>query len=90
MRPAFNSIRIKHITRLQLGLSHLREHKFKHDFQDSINPLYNCGHGTESTTHFLLHCALLVRERSTISSTLSSPFCANTDSILTQTLLFWQ
>ena len=49
---------VKVITRLRLGLSYLREHKFKHNFQDSINPLCNCGHDTESTTHFLLHCPL--------------------------------
>ena len=40
------------ITRLRLGLSHLREHKFKHNFQESLNPLCNCGHSIESTTHF--------------------------------------
>ena len=34
---------IKLITRLRLGLSHLREHKFKHSFQDTIDPLCNCG-----------------------------------------------
>ena len=34
---------IKLITRLRLGLSHLREHKFKHNFQESLNPLCNFG-----------------------------------------------
>ena len=29
---------LKHLTRLRLGLSHLREFEFKHNFQDSINP----------------------------------------------------
>ena len=29
---------IKLITRLRLGLSHLREHKFKHGFQDTVHP----------------------------------------------------
>ena len=33
---------LKFVTRLRLGLSHLREHKFKHSFQDSINPLCTC------------------------------------------------
>ena len=28
---------IKFITRFRLGLSHLRDHKFKHSFQDTIN-----------------------------------------------------
>ena len=47
---------IKHLTRLRLGLSHLREHKFKHNFQDSINPLCSCEGDIETTEHFFLHC----------------------------------
>ena len=46
IRPATNSVYnchnpkgIKLITRLCLGLNHLREHKFKHNFQESLNPL---------------------------------------------------
>ena len=38
---------IKLLSRLRLGLSHLREHKFKHNFQDSLNPFCNCGKGEE-------------------------------------------
>ena len=30
---------MKLITRLHVGLSHLREHKFKHSFQDILNPI---------------------------------------------------
>ena len=30
---------IKMVTRLRLGLSHLREHKFKHSFRDTLNSL---------------------------------------------------
>ena len=77
--------------RFRIGLSHLREHKFKHNFQDSINPLCNCGHDIESATRFLLHCPLFFNERSTFFSTLSSFDCnllGNTDSALAQTLLF--
>ena len=33
---------IKLLTRLPLGLSHLREHKFNHNFQDTINPSCSC------------------------------------------------
>ena len=46
---------IKFPTRLRLGLSYLREHKFKYSFQDSLNPLCKCSNQVESTTHFLLH-----------------------------------
>ena len=77
--------------RLRLGLSHLREHKFKHKFKESLNHLCNCGHGIESTIHFFLHCPLFTNERYTLLSTLSSIACNllnNTDFILTKTLLF--
>ena len=77
--------------RFRLGLCHVREDKFKLNFQCSINPLCNCGHDIESTTHYLLYCPLVVNETSTFFSTLSSFDCNlldNTDSTLTQTLLF--
>ena len=35
-----DTIGIKLITRLRLGFSHLREHKFKHNFRDMLNPLF--------------------------------------------------
>ena len=44
------------LTRLRLGLSHLKEHRFKHNFQNPINPLCSCSLKIESTFHFLLHC----------------------------------
>ena len=59
----FNTKGIKYLTRLRLGLSHLREHKFKHGFLDSLNPICNCGLDIESTCHFLLHCPNFVNER---------------------------
>ena len=46
------------LTRLRLGLSHLNEHRFNHNFDiDScINPLCSCSLEVESTKHFFLHC----------------------------------
>ena len=82
---------IKLITRLRLGLSHLREHKFKHTFQDTINPLCNCSQDIESSTHFFLHCPFFINERRTLLSTvrtLDSKLLDCTDYDLTQTLLF--
>ena len=63
---------IKFITRLRLCLSHLREHKFKHSFQDTMNPLCNCGQGIESSTNFFIHCPFFVNERRTLLSTIRS------------------
>ena len=53
---------VKLLTRLRLGLSHLRDHKFKHSFQDSLNPICNCGTDVETTTHYRLHCPLFSDE----------------------------
>ena len=39
---------VKLLTRLRLSLSHLREHKFKHGFQDSLKPICTCGNDIET------------------------------------------
>ena len=57
---------------LKLDKNHLREHKFKHDFQDTLNPLCSCGNDAESTEHFLLHCPQFVNERRSLLSTLGN------------------
>ena len=49
-------IGLKLLTRFRLGLSHLNEHKFRHNFQDFLNPLCSCILEIEDTTHYLLHC----------------------------------
>ena len=46
---------IKLLTRLRLTYSHLNEHKFRHNFNDTINPMCNCSGATETTLHYLLH-----------------------------------
>ena len=47
---------LKLITRLRLGLSHLGDHKFRHNFQHWVSPMHSCGQDIKTTTHFLLHC----------------------------------
>ena len=51
-----NPYGIKLSTRLRLGLSHLRDHKFRQCFQDTKNPLCDCGNDTETITHSFLYC----------------------------------
>ena len=62
---------LKLITRLRLGLSHLRFHKFKHSFQDTLNPICNCG-TVETTIHYLLLCPNYSNERLTLFNKLQS------------------
>ena len=67
-----NSKRIKLITKLRFGVSHLREHIFKHSSQGTINLLCNCDQDIESATHFFLHCPFFIYERHTPVSTIRS------------------
>ena len=47
---------VKLLTRLRLKFSHLNEHKFRHGFNDTINPICACGNEIETTEHYLLRC----------------------------------
>ena len=52
--------------RLYLDPNHLRDHIFKHSFQDTLSPLCYCGMGIESLSHFLLLCPLFINKRCTL------------------------
>ena len=81
----------KFLTRIRLGLSHLREHKFKRSFLDSLNPICKCCFETESTSHFLLHCLIYNNDWSSLLSTtrnIDRKLLENNDSSLTQTVLY--
>ena len=56
----------KLLNRLRLGFSHLREHKFRHNFTDTVNPLCSCTLDTESTDHFFLGCQNYVSFRTAL------------------------
>ena len=50
---------LSNLTRLRLGLSHLmiiNLNKFRHNFQDCLNPSCPCSLEVESTIHYFLHC----------------------------------
>ena len=88
----YKSIRLT--MRLRVGMSHLCEHKFKHNFQNCLNPICSCGLDIESTSQFLLHCPTFNDERYTLLSTLTKIDCKLvelTNSSLSQTLfVIWQ
>ena len=62
---------LKLITGLRLGLSHPRFHKFKHNFQDTLNPICSCC-AVETTIHYLLHCPNFPNESLTLFNKLQS------------------
>ena len=82
---------LKLLTRLRLGLSHLRYHKFKQNFLDTINPLCSRGPDIETTLHFFLYCPNFMECRNTrLSKTFEiiSDLITRNDLALIETLLF--
>ena len=82
---------IKLATRSRLGLSHLREHKFKHSFQDTLKPLSSCDLDIETTSHYFLHCSLFPAERSTLLNNVNeidSTVFNKSESVVTCILLY--
>ena len=98
IRPTPNSVFNCHhpeglilLTRLRLGFSHLREHKFRHNFQDNINPICSCGEDIETTSHFLLNCPRHSITRTTFLNkikTINSGLTERNDNILCNILLY--
>ena len=87
IRPCANSIfdihnplGIKLLTRLRLGLSPLHEYKFRHCFQDTLNP----------TTHFFLHCTNFLIPRQTLYQKIRNigNILPQSETRLTQNLLY--
>ena len=86
-----NIIGIKLVTRLHLGVSYLREYKFKYSFQDKSKPLCHCGMDVGSSTHFLLQCLSYINGRCTLMRNLNrfNPQISQTSlQLLINTLLF--
>ena len=82
---------VKLLTRSRLGLSHLREHKLKHSFQDSLNPTCSCGNDIETSALFLLYCPNYSNERSTflnIIGSINRKILTRHDSQVTETVLY--
>ena len=65
----------KLLNRLRLGFSHLHEHKFRHNFADTVNPLCPCALETESTEYFFLRCQNYVSLRTALMKELTSINC---------------
>ena len=86
-----NPLGLELLTRLRIGFSHLKEHKFKHNFQDSVYPLCSCGNDKESTVHFFLHCPNFTIQGQTLLNKLDSinaSIMPKNENSVVRTLLF--
>ena len=79
------------LTRLRVGLSHLNEHQFRHNFQDCLNPLCSCSLEVESNIHFFLHCQHFIQSRQTLLDSVKkivNDISNFTDDVLVNLLLY--
>ena len=89
-----NPLGVKYLTRLRIGFSHLKDnskHKFKHNFQDSIDPACSCSSGIETTIHFFLHYAIVNIQRQTLFdkiATIDENILTENEDSIANTLLF--
>ena len=67
----YDHLGIKLLNRLRVDCSHLNEHKFRHKFADTLNPLCSCSLETESTAHFFLRCRYYSNIRITLMNELN-------------------
>ena len=59
----------------RVGFSHLKEHKFRHNFQDTINPFCDCStNSIDTTEHYLLQCSNHLTQRSRLFDDLNKAF----------------
>ena len=65
IRPKGNSVfdihdnsGIKLLSRLRLNFSHLNEHKFGYNFNNTVDSMCTCGREPETRLHYLLCCNL--------------------------------
>ena len=80
IRPKSSSVfNVRHhqgaifLTRLRIGFSHLREHKFRHNFLDTTDPFCTCRtNSIETTEHYLLRCSNFSTYRSVLFNDLHS------------------
>ena len=63
-------IAVKLLSRLRLQFSHLNEHKFRHGFNNTVNPMCPCGTEVETNEHFLLRCYCSSSQRSELFDSL--------------------
>ena len=68
----YDPLGIRLLNRLRLGFSYLREHKFRHNFADTLNPLCSCSLETEDTEHYFLRCQNNLSFRRTLMNDLNN------------------
>ena len=84
-------IGVKYLNRLRRNFSHVNEHKFQHNFRDTVNSLCCCNTETETTSYYLLRCHLFSEQRTKFLENLKNldnTLVSHRDDELLQILLY--
>ena len=73
---------IKWIFQLRVGLSPLKSHKKRHNFQDTPDDTCHCTGDAETSHHFLLHCPTFIEHRRNLFETINPIILKNSLHIL--------
>ena len=93
-KDAFNVYHPKRLivqARLRVGVTHLREHKFKHSFLNICNPICFCGFDIKTFNHFFPHCPRFTNERENLLLKIDSiivDILRKTENSITSMLLY--
>ena len=66
-----DSIYLRHLFQLRVGLSHLRYHKKRHNFADTLSDIRLCMRDVEDTSHFILFCPFFITHRETLTASIN-------------------
>ena len=68
----YDPLGVRLLNILHLDFSHLRGHKFRHNFDDTLNLLCSCFLETEDTEHYFLRCRNNISFRATLMNDLNN------------------
>ena len=86
---ACDPLGVQLLTRLRVGLSHLKVHKFNHGFNDTIDPMCACNTEIESVFHFYLRCPFYINQRFNLMNDLSNLGINTTPSMFMMNFLLY-
>ena len=67
---------VRRLTQLRVGLSPIREHRFKHNFLNTNDPMCLSNDGIENTVHYMLLCQEYTVHRAALLGKVT-PICAS-------------
>ena len=79
------------LTNLRVGFSHVRQHKLKRSFFDTLNPICSCSFDIETLNHLFLHCRRFTNERQNLllkNERIIHNIWRKTDTSITSILLY--